>query len=187
MALIDCLDCGKQFSDQASACPNCGRPNELNAAAVSPEVKPEPRKGNGCLVGCSSIFALVLVLSVVGSLIPKTSDSTSSVPSKISTTADLSWIPSGFTQYNDDTAVRFRKADEIKCGYRDSCYQMELVTKNGCSSLYVELNLLDSAGNNVGYTNDTTSGLQPKQKAILTFSASEEGKSAKISKINCYQ
>lgn len=27
MALIKCPDCGKEFSDQASACPNCGRPN----------------------------------------------------------------------------------------------------------------------------------------------------------------
>lgn len=27
MALIKCPDCGKEFSDQAVACPNCGRPN----------------------------------------------------------------------------------------------------------------------------------------------------------------
>lgn len=26
MALITCPDCGKQLSDQAPACPNCGRP-----------------------------------------------------------------------------------------------------------------------------------------------------------------
>lgn len=29
MALIKCPDCGKDFSDQAAACPNCGRPNVL--------------------------------------------------------------------------------------------------------------------------------------------------------------
>lgn len=28
MALIKCPDCGKEFSDQAPACPNCGRPNQ---------------------------------------------------------------------------------------------------------------------------------------------------------------
>ena len=27
MALIKCPDCGEEFSDQAAACPNCGRPN----------------------------------------------------------------------------------------------------------------------------------------------------------------
>ena len=26
MALIKCEDCGKEFSDKASACPNCGCP-----------------------------------------------------------------------------------------------------------------------------------------------------------------
>ena len=26
MALIKCSECGKEFSDKASACPNCGSP-----------------------------------------------------------------------------------------------------------------------------------------------------------------
>ena len=95
-------------------------------------------------------------------------------------------MPNGFTQYSDNIAIRYRKGDEVKCDYWDHCYQMELVAKNGCGNLYVELTRLDSAENNVGYTNDSTSGLQPKQKAILTFSAYEEDKSARISKINCY-
>lgn len=30
MALIKCEDCGKEFSDKANACPNCGCPNEKN-------------------------------------------------------------------------------------------------------------------------------------------------------------
>lgn len=29
MALIQCPDCGKEFSNQAAACPNCGRPNKM--------------------------------------------------------------------------------------------------------------------------------------------------------------
>lgn len=28
MALIKCSECGKEFSDKASACPNCGCPND---------------------------------------------------------------------------------------------------------------------------------------------------------------
>lgn len=28
MALITCPDCSKEFSDQAKACPNCGRPSK---------------------------------------------------------------------------------------------------------------------------------------------------------------
>ena len=31
MALIKCTECGKEFSDKASACPNCGCPtSEMN-------------------------------------------------------------------------------------------------------------------------------------------------------------
>jgi DNA-directed RNA polymerase subunit RPC12/RpoP len=35
MALIACPDCGTQVSDQAPACPKCGRPGNPNAAAKS--------------------------------------------------------------------------------------------------------------------------------------------------------
>jgi hypothetical protein len=30
MALITCPDCSKDFSDQAKACPNCGRPSRAS-------------------------------------------------------------------------------------------------------------------------------------------------------------
>jgi hypothetical protein len=62
---------------------------------------------------------------------------------------------------------------------------MELVSKNGCSSLYVELTRLGPNQENVGYTNDTTSNLAPGQKAVLTFSSFDDDKTAQLSKINC--
>lgn len=31
MALINCVECGKEISDQARACPNCGNPSEEQA------------------------------------------------------------------------------------------------------------------------------------------------------------
>ncbi len=62
MSLINCPECGKQISDQAKACPNCGRPMQPH---LSPEsVYPTPtslpknvstpqrqqKKGHGCLI-----------------------------------------------------------------------------------------------------------------------------------------
>ncbi len=117
------------------------------------------------------------------------STDTSSTTNTASTPAappDTSWIPSGYTGYNDNVAYKFRDKGEISCGYRDSCWQMELVSKKGCNSLYVELTRLGPAGENVGYTNDTTSNLEPNQKAILTFSSFDDDKTARLSKINCY-
>lgn len=29
MALIKCTECGKEFSDRAAACPNCGCPTDI--------------------------------------------------------------------------------------------------------------------------------------------------------------
>lgn len=41
MALIICPECGKEFSDKAPACPNCGFPtNELLETAPSEEPTP---------------------------------------------------------------------------------------------------------------------------------------------------
>lgn len=34
MALIKCSECGKEFSDKASACPNCACPNEIKEKAT---------------------------------------------------------------------------------------------------------------------------------------------------------
>ena len=34
MALIKCNDCGKEFSDKAKACPNCGCPNKKEVKIV---------------------------------------------------------------------------------------------------------------------------------------------------------
>lgn len=37
MALIKCAECGKEFSDRASACPNCGCPTEAVLEAIQKE------------------------------------------------------------------------------------------------------------------------------------------------------
>ena len=39
MAMILCPDCGKQLSDQARNCPNCGRPIIANSGIVSIKIR----------------------------------------------------------------------------------------------------------------------------------------------------
>jgi hypothetical protein len=187
MALITCQDCGKEHSDQAASCPQCGRPNQVEAIPRQKEIESTAKQGGkakGCLYGCASLIGLIAVLGVIGSLLPNstTSDGTTTNTGSITDTA---WVPKGYTQYDDNVAYRFRNSGEISCGYRDSCWQMELVSKNGCSSLYVELTRLGPNQENVGYTNDTTSNLAPGQKAVLTFSSFDDDKTAQLSKINC--
>jgi hypothetical protein len=109
--------------------------------------------------------------------------STTTSTSEAVTPPDTSWIPSGYTGYDDNVAYKFLNGGD--CGYKSRCWRMELVSRKGCNSLYVELTRLGPNGENVGYTNDTTSNLLPNEKALLTFSSYSDDKTARMSKINC--
>ena len=43
MALIYCSECGKQYSDKAVACPNCGNPTNPVAAPAQPQYNAQPQ------------------------------------------------------------------------------------------------------------------------------------------------
>lgn len=59
MALIKCADCGKEFSDAAAACPNCGRPN----------VAAKPAQAPGCLrTGCLGFLGLTVVVGIINAI-----------------------------------------------------------------------------------------------------------------------
>lgn len=75
MALIKCPDCGKEFSDQAAACPNCGRPNTppqaSNPSAVNnnnwnPNTPPVVRPSVPTAEKHSSLSIVALILSILG-------------------------------------------------------------------------------------------------------------------------
>ena len=200
MALINCVECGKQMSDQAAACPHCGHPNPaLAEPKAAPETADEqrarisgaskkdgdekPAKKNGCLTGCLSLFVLVVIFGAIGSLIE---DTTPSSPSKKSAPQlDNSWVPDGYTRYNSKVAYRWSPSGSYSCSYGDSCGQMEVVPRRGCSRLYAELNKIDGNGNNVGYTNDSTTNVSAGQKAILKFETYGKFKTFRVSKISC--
>lgn len=62
MALIHCPECGKEVSDKAGSCPNCGHP--INGEKPQ-EKKPSLKTGSiiGLIGGASFIFIIVLSLS----------------------------------------------------------------------------------------------------------------------------
>ena len=51
MALIRCVECGRDVSDQAAACPNCGAPVDVASAAVAPG---KVSYGDGEFIGTSA-------------------------------------------------------------------------------------------------------------------------------------
>lgn len=66
MALISCPDCGKEVSEQAPACPNCGRPmgNENNWQRTTEGGKFLDPAENGR--GCLRVVLIVFVLIIIG-------------------------------------------------------------------------------------------------------------------------
>jgi hypothetical protein len=100
---------------------------------------------------------------------------------------DTSWVPTGYRAWNNEIAYKWSDPEAYSCESGDRCWQMEVISKNGCDSFYAELALLDSAGSNVGYTNETTSSLQPNQKAIVQFTTYDsQAVTGNMAKISCY-
>ena len=50
MALVKCPDCGREVSDQAPSCPNCGRPMAARRAPPPPPAKKSSSWPAGCLI-----------------------------------------------------------------------------------------------------------------------------------------
>ena len=91
----------------------------------------------------------------------------------------------GYNEYTDGLAYDW---DNSVCDNSYSaCWGMRVVTRDGCTSLYVELQIQDSAGNAVDWTNDTATALGPGQVALLDFpNLTEQGGTAKIAEMTCY-
>ena len=63
MALIQCPECGKEISDRASSCPNCGYPilpmaDEVVEQPAVPEVEPAPEGSGDSLAAASDDMAV---------------------------------------------------------------------------------------------------------------------------------
>ncbi len=69
MALIKCPECGKEISDKAKTCPNCGCP--MDGAKIAPNItqsattsQPKTKKkGKGCLI---FFIIFIIVPSIIG-------------------------------------------------------------------------------------------------------------------------
>jgi len=98
------------------------------------------------------------------------------------------WYPKGYKEWSEDSSLAWRWSSGGSCQLGDSCWHVKVISKDGCpSSLYVEMNELDSGGNVVDYTNATVSGIGAGQTAILELSTYNSNSSTgQLTKISCY-
>lgn len=100
------------------------------------------------------------------------------------------WYPKGYREFSDGLAFRWLKSGEYHCASYsiNGCFGVSVLSRDGCSSsLYLELTTYDSAGNAVGFTNDTTGALLPGDHAQLVPEVVDDNvSSARVSEITCY-
>lgn len=74
MALITCKECGKEISDKAERCPNCGcpiapQPQARQVTSPPPVIvnaAPQKKKGS-CLKSILIVFGVLILLGIIGS------------------------------------------------------------------------------------------------------------------------
>jgi hypothetical protein len=98
--------------------------------------------------------------------------------------ASLPWYPRGFYEWSDNLAWQW--VDNPSCDYF-TCWQMRVVTRDGCpSGLYAEINI-KRGGTVVDYSNDALGSLGPGETALLEFTdASDSGGTGSLTEIDCY-
>jgi hypothetical protein len=102
----------------------------------------------------------------------------------------LPWYPKDFgTWYGDpNLAWRWAEKGEFYCSYGDRCQAIFVASKSGCpSGLYAKINILDSSGVVVDYSNDLLSGIRPGEVAKMQFEFFTTGAgSTRLEELNCY-
>lgn len=206
MPLLTCQDCGKEHSNLAPACPNCGRPNQMGQVEpmvgdaqetlINPIQKDSQPKTNGCIIGCLTFIGLIAMIAVIGSLVPKsTIDSTPSTKTETSVLAPPKKpiAPAGWNT-TDTEGVYWRWCtNDPECSsdkvIGDNSYNLMQVwcKEKACGDIYGRVNLISSSGVVVGWTNDTGYG-DVGQKVQLTFdSYQEDWETARLTELNISQ
>lgn len=170
MGLIKCPECGKEISDMAQSCPNCGRPlNTQQGAGVNqgpnmgpgvPPVyqgpaQPPKKKGHGCLITVLILF-ITFVLFVVF-MVMGTQTLNDSIQREVSgATSEEEYIT--LEEYNKiDTGMSYEDVQTIVGSPGTITSQVE---SNGIKIIIVTWYGDGVAGSNanVTFTNDAVTG-----------------------------
>lgn len=108
MALIKCPECGKEISDSAVSCPNCGTPIAARKAAAA--ARKDQRSGKKAAL---ILLGLILLLGFVGSLTKSRPSSPSTTPGS-TTLVDSGTVKAPVPSPAERAAARHRFAEDYE-------------------------------------------------------------------------
>jgi len=99
--------------------------------------------------------------------------------------ASVGWWPEDYFSYYLDDSVAWKWVDR-RCSGSGVCWHVDVISRDGCNSLYAEISVSDSSGKLVDWSNDSARGLLAGQVAELEFRSFESGKlTGRVIEINC--
>jgi hypothetical protein len=97
------------------------------------------------------------------------------------------WYPEGYSEWSGDPSLAWKWDRGSYCNLGDSCWHAKVISLAGCSGLYAEINIMDTSGNVIDYTNDLAGSLSPYSTAVLEFSTyNDYASTGRLTKLNCY-
>lgn len=109
-------------------------------------------------------------------------------PTTTTTTAPP-WYPAGYTAYSytDEIAWRWMPKGTYRCDSGSSCWGVEVVAHYGCSGVYAEVSVVDSADRVIDYANDSIGAVRAGQHGILKPSFYSDGGShtGRLASLTC--
>lgn len=175
MGLIKCLECGKEISDMAQSCPNCGRPLRLRQSTApvqnmqqGPDIgqgaqpaynqmqqQPPRKRGHGCLI-TFLVICITLVLFAIF-IVAGTKTVSDGIQREISgVSSDSEYIT--MDAYNKiDTGMSYEEVKEIVGSAGTVTSQVE---SNGIKIVIITWygNGIAGSNANVTFTNNEVTG-----------------------------
>ncbi len=101
------------------------------------------------------------------------------------------WVlPAEYTQsaeLSSTLAYQWSTPGSEECNTFESCFALNVVTRDGCETLNATITLLDSEGRNVGSEEERASDVRAGEVARVVFGFTTGNvKSARIGKLRCY-
>jgi hypothetical protein len=132
------------------------------------------------------ISAVLGVLVLIGTL-TQPSTSTDGAGSFATEAVDTSWVPAGYTAWDDNVAWKWADNSTFECASYDSaCNAVDLVTHYGCpNGIFVELAAVDDSGVVRDKGNQITAAVPAGTQARAVVGLPGEYQQSQLSQLSC--